>query len=60
MGHKEKREKKYDRVRDDQKKGLTKCNIEPRIEDSLIEVEEDLVEVPRTNRTFEKYVGGIF
>ena len=33
----------------------TKRNIEPTIEDPLIEVEEDHVEVPESSRTFRKY-----
>ena len=39
MGNKVKRAKRYDQVRDDHKKGWTKCNIEPPIEDPLIVVE---------------------
>lgn len=51
MGNKAKRSKIYDRVRDDQKKGWTKYNIEPPIEDPLIEVEEDSIEVSESTRT---------
>ena len=55
MGNRVKRTKSYDRVQDDQKKGWTKHNIEPPIEDPLIEFEEDHVEVLGSSRTFGKY-----
>ena len=54
-GIKGKEKKRYDWVRDDQKKGWTKHNIEPPIEYPLIKFEEDLVEVLESSKTFGKY-----
>ena len=59
IGSKKKREKRYDWVRDNKKKGWTEHNIELAIKDPLIEVEEDPIEVPVSSRKFGKYGLGL-